>query len=151
MAQSRRPVGAATLALTIALTACGPAGVEGDPDEVVPLPDTHVADELLARGGENIEAFSDLARDLDVEFSCAAGGMIQMCAVRDGDLVAILPLTDTAGAVAEVSAPDLSRPVRIPLDDAVHAVRSQGIRMDVQVLRDGEVVLTWSGPTSRSN
>ena len=106
----------------LGLVSCSKAGAgprsEGNPGDLVELPRSHAAVQILASGADTydefVEALSD-ADNVDRATTCAQGGW-QLCLVWSEGVLAVVPFLHSPGDVVRVTADGLSGPVVIPMD-----------------------------------
>ena len=98
--------------------ATGPAAthVIGAAQDLVDLPPTHPALQILADGYDTFDAFAEEATRRNLaHFACAESTGWQLCLLESDGILAVVPFGQHTG-VAHVQANGLSGPVEVPLD-----------------------------------
>ncbi len=87
--------------------------------QLVDIPDSHPAAELVAGGVVDTEGFAEEALALNLPVLCGAGGGVrpwQLCLAHSNGVTAFVTFGDTEGMVARVTGTGLERGVLIRLD-----------------------------------
>lgn len=119
------------------------SGIDQSPSGTVPIPDGHVANEVMARDARSNE-IPDLGRELGFEYLCSGGGPFYGCFIWEDGVVVILPSEVRSGASLRVRSPSYDNEW---LEITVEAGLPVGVGHDtglfvVQKLRDGDLTST---------
>lgn len=95
----------------------GETELEGSPEDLVAIEDSHPVAELWAATG-TIPEFSDALDSAGHNFTCGAGGVPPwaVCLVAADDLLLVVPIEGAAGQTVRISDSGLVQDVVVPLD-----------------------------------
>lgn len=129
----------------------GETELEGAPEDLVEIEASNPAVEILEGGATTVESFGQAARDRNLDFSCAGGGVAPshaICLVGSGDVLVVVPLEGQPGVTARISDPGLVRDVVTPLDrtEPVGVRNLEGSSLEVIIEYYGEEIGSMSAP-----
>lgn len=129
----------------------GETRLEGAPEDLVEIDASNPAVEILEEGATTVESFGQAARDRDLDFSCAGGGVAPshaVCLVGIGDVLVVVPLEGEPGVTARITDPGLAEDVVVPLDrtEPVGVRNLAGSRLEVIIEYYGEEIGGMSAP-----
>lgn len=129
----------------------GETGLEGAPEDLVEIEASSPAVEILEGGATTVESFGQAARNRNLDFSCAGGGVAPshaICLVGSGDVLVVVPLEGEPGVTARISDPGLVRDVVIPMDrtEPVGVRNLEGSSLEVIIEYYGEEIGSMSAP-----
>lgn len=95
----------------------GETELEGAPEDLVVVEDSHPVAELLASTG-TVPEFSDALNDAGYKFTCSGGGAppYRLCLVAAEDMLVVIPIEGVAGQTVRISNSGLVQDVVVPLD-----------------------------------
>lgn len=114
----------------------GETEVQGAPDDLVELDDSHAAMAILSQGATGLDAFAGAANDQGLSFVCGSSEGFpswELCIVADDGVLAVVPFNSPPGLTARLTDPNLIQEVIVPLD------RSQPVGI-TNLSRTGQVV-----------
>lgn len=82
---------------------------------IVPIPDQHAANQLLAQEAGPSE-IPDLSIEMGFYFACGTGRQLESCVVWEAGVAVIIPYRVPEGATAEVSTPSHEGRLEIPFE-----------------------------------
>lgn len=117
-----------------------PSDTEQAASGTVPIPDGHIAHDVIAREA-GIHEIPDLGRELGFEYHCLGGGAFYGCFIWEDGVAVIIPTEVRSGASLRVRSPSHDNEW---LDIQVEAGVPVGVRHEtglfaVQKLRDGDL------------
>ncbi len=95
----------------------GETELEGSPENLVAIEDSHPVADLWAATG-TIPEFSDALDDAGYKFTCTSGGVppYGLCLVAAEDVLVVIPIKGVAGQTVRISDSGLVQDVVVPLD-----------------------------------
>lgn len=129
----------------------GETGLEGALEDLVEIDASNPAVEILEGGATTVESFGQAARDRNLDFSCAGGGIAPshaVCLVGSGVVLVVVPLEGEPGVTARITDPGLAEDVVVPLDrtEPVGVRNLAGSRLEVIIEYYGEEIGGMSAP-----
>lgn len=98
----------------------GTTEVEGAPEDLIQLDDTHPVKEIISAGATDVESFARAARDRGLQGTCGGGEggtpSHEYCLVGLDGVLVVVPLGGEPGLTIRISDTGLVRDVVIPLD-----------------------------------
>lgn len=97
----------------------GDTEVQGAPDDLVELDDSHAAMAILSQGATGFDAFTRVATDQGLSFVCGGSEGFpswELCLVADDGVLAVVPFNSPPGLTARLSDPNLTQEIIVPLD-----------------------------------
>lgn len=116
-----------------------PSDTEQAASGIVPLPDGHIANEVIALevGYDDIPQLAD---EMGFEFLCVGNGGVSSCAIWEDGVAVILPFSVPEGAFARLSSPSLDGQMEIPFEvgEPVGLRHEEGLFNLLLYRREGE-------------
>jgi hypothetical protein len=132
--------------------------LQGSPQDLVELEDTHPAVRLLAEGATDHDTFVAAASEQGIEFTCTAVEgfpSYELCLVAHEGVLAIVPFDGLTGLAARISDSNLVQDVVVPLDttEPLGVLNTRpGTSVEIEYFGDpmGGVSAPWS-PSQANN
>lgn len=128
----------------------GETELEGSPEDLVAIEDSHPVAELWSATG-TIPEFSDALDSDDYNFTCSGGGIppYRLCLVAAGDVLVVIPIEGVAGQTVRISDSGLVQDVVVPLDqdDPIGITNMQGGGVEGVIEYFGEETGSLSAPS----